>query len=458
MFPLTQDLIAQKEQELQRALHSADAEVVGSDLALEHLRHPLTGESGYTLPLTETVAGANLGIVQHANSRCIQFIFPVQGAQPVPAQTPAAPDYQFGFIRPRQLGPAVQAPTPWRLKAALQIGPAFAQEMAEAVERMHKAEALIDLSTGMRQAVTPAKLRQSSGQRVLLFIHGIFSSIGGAFGALASPTSAADGSTAAALLPELLTRYQGRVFGYDHWTIAKTPLQNACDLLDALPAGANWDVDLVCHSRGGLLVRALLAEAAAGIRLANEELAGMAARRAGKIRQVEKVFFVAAANQGSQLAEPDDVRNFLNVAALLASLTDCMALDVVIGLARWVVAAGFDLPSVQALASGSSLIADLGKTGSLLRNDDCHYARADFDYATSRLYESAVYIDRYLMQADNDLVVPYAGVTLPGDADAPDERMLAFGTPAQKQHEVWHTEFFKQYRMQQFLRAALLPA
>ena len=183
----------------------------------------------------------------------------------------------------------------------------------------------------------------------------------------------------------------------------------------------------------------------------------MAARRAGKIRQVGKVFFVAAANQGSQLAEPDDVRNFLNVVALLASLTDCMALDVVIGLARWVVAAGFDLPSVQALASGSSLIAELGKTGSLLRNDDCHYARADFDYATSRLYESAVYIDRYLMQADNDLVVPYAGVTLPGDADVPAERMLAFGTPAQKQHEVWHTEFFKQYRMQQFLRAALLP-
>lgn len=36
----------------------------------------------------------------------------------------------------------------------------------------------------------------------------------------------------------LVNAYHGNVFGYDHWTISKTPLENALDLLDKIPVGA----------------------------------------------------------------------------------------------------------------------------------------------------------------------------------------------------------------------------
>ena len=45
--------------------------------------------------------------------------------------------------------------------------------------------------------------------------------------------------------------YEGRVFGFDHRTLTKSPLQNAIEFLDAIPAGAN--LHLVTHSRGGLV-------------------------------------------------------------------------------------------------------------------------------------------------------------------------------------------------------------
>lgn len=101
-----------------------------------------------------------------------------------------------------------------------------------------------------------------------------------------------------------------------------------------------------------------------------------------------KVFFVAAANQGSQLANPDDICNFLNMAALLASKSRCFSLDVVIGLARLLVSAAFDLPSIQELSTTSSLVSDLNEIGSLMSDQNVYGARADFDCARSVLLEA----------------------------------------------------------------------
>ena len=50
---------------------------------------------------------------------------------------------------------------------------------------------------------------------------------------------------------EIHDRYEGRVYGFEHRTLTKSPLENALEFLNALPEDAN--LHLVTHSRGGLV-------------------------------------------------------------------------------------------------------------------------------------------------------------------------------------------------------------
>lgn len=453
MYVYQAGLAADKNLELQRALGAADTEIVGRDLALHAQVHPLTQERGLTLPITAPpIADANLTILQHKVNGCIQFAFPVQGAQPVPQLTPHAPSYAFGFIRARQLSDSVAANglLDWGVKAALHVAQdSVSLAVVREIEKHSKPEGFIALGRGYRALATQDELAAAKNQKVLLFVHGIFSSTEGAFGDL----GAVDDSTSC--MGQLLERYANRVFSYDHWSISKTPLQNAIDMLNAIPAGANWDVDIVCHSRGGLVVRSLLSVLAADARPSNPDLLQIAALRAGRIASIGKAYFVAAANQGSPLADPDAIRDFLNVAALLASGSSCLALDVVIGLARYVVSSGFNLPSVRELDSGSSLIEDLNNGATMLTAASTYFVRGDFDFSASPLLSIGVFLDRYLMKVDNDLVVPYDGLAMP-EFSVEQDHWLNFGTPAAKQGEVWHTEFFDQPQTQDFFRSGLL--
>jgi hypothetical protein len=454
MFNRSPGLTVAKEAQLQRALNHLKGETYSGNSSLQTLIHPLTSEFGYTLTLPTPEAGSsNLIIVQQKDTGIVQFVFPVHSAQPLLQAMPETRINNFGFIRPLQLGRTLLDDVKWVVRAALnipheiEIGAVLVA--ARAVEQLNKNEGLISLSRGYDQPVTTNELQAVQGQRVLLFVHGIFSSTQGAFSELGDPASKST-------MCELVKTYSGRVFGYDHWTISKTPLENALNLLDAIPEGANWDIDVVCHSRGGLVVRSLLSVIRDGAALANEDLRLVTKKRAGKIRNVGKVFFVAAANQGSPLADLDEIRDFLNLAAFLASKTECFALDVVIGLARAVVSASFDLPSVEALSSKSTLVQDLNRNVTLMANANIFGVRADFDHAQSVLLEGGVLLDKLLMRVDNDLVVPYAGVAAPNPNIAK-ERLLQFGNPEKKQGLVWHTEFFEQQDTHNFLGGQLIP-
>src|SRR5690606_35992629 len=82
---------------------------------------------------------------------------------------------------------------------------------------------------------------------VLLFVHGTFSTAQGGFGALPAAT-----------LAELDRRYGGRVVAYQHPSVSVTPSDNVSalgDLLEEVPGPLTLDV--VTHSRGGLVGRAL---------------------------------------------------------------------------------------------------------------------------------------------------------------------------------------------------------
>ena len=84
--------------------------------------------------------------------------------------------------------------------------------------------------------------------RALLLVHGTFSTAHGGFGGLPPETMAA-----------LHERYDGRVAAFDHASISVTPKRNAELLAALVPDGVSPEIDLVTHSRGGLVGRELAA-------------------------------------------------------------------------------------------------------------------------------------------------------------------------------------------------------
>jgi hypothetical protein len=149
----------------------------------------------------------------------------------------------------------------------------------------------------------PLRLPQDRAARVLLFVHGTFSSTIGGFGAIAATPWGEE------FLRAAHANYDA-VIGFDHPTLSGDPLENATDLLTRLQNIA-WPhpprFDVITHSRGGLVVRSL-----------TEHLLPVANFQA----TVERIIFVAATNGGTQLAEPDNWQAFIDLYTNL-SLAAC---------------------------------------------------------------------------------------------------------------------------------------
>jgi CHAT domain-containing protein/pimeloyl-ACP methyl ester carboxylesterase len=81
-----------------------------------------------------------------------------------------------------------------------------------------------------------------SDAHVLLFIHGTASNTKGSFGALHTDEASSEW--------EALTRtFKDHIYAFDHRTLSQSPIDNAVNLANALPDGAQ--LSLVSHSRGG---------------------------------------------------------------------------------------------------------------------------------------------------------------------------------------------------------------
>jgi hypothetical protein len=146
---------------------------------------------------------------------------------------------------------------------------------------------------------TSLKLPVDRPARILLFIHGIFSSTIGAYGSL----------TATAWGQEFLRAARANydaVIGFDHATLSEDPLENANDLLGRLEA-IHWKypphVDVITHSRGGLVIRSLL-----------EELLPLVESKV----HFERIIFVAAPNGGTNLAKPDNWSTLIDLYTNIA--------------------------------------------------------------------------------------------------------------------------------------------
>ncbi len=121
--------------------------------------------------------------------------------------------------------------------------------------------------------------------RVLLLVHGTFSSTAASFGQLQTSEEGR------AFLADAAARYD-LILGFDHKTLADTPAENASMILDALaalPLARGSTVDAIAFSRGGLVYRVLaeqlLPASTLDVRLG-------------------KAVFVGCTNAGTNLARP----------------------------------------------------------------------------------------------------------------------------------------------------------
>jgi hypothetical protein len=166
--------------------------------------------------------------------------------------------------------------------------------------------------TRWRHAADLSSLRlpENRAPRLLLLLHGTFSSTVGSFGALgATPWGRA-------FLHAASANYDA-VIGFDHPTLSEDPLENATELLRLLKQRFTGPVphfDVIAFSRGGLVFRSLV-----------EHLLPVDSWRA----EFGRAIFVAATNGGTGLAEPKNWHRLLdlytNLAAAAGSLVSAFA-------------------------------------------------------------------------------------------------------------------------------------
>lgn len=301
--------------------------------------------------------------------------------------------------------------------------------------------------------------------RVLLFIHGTFSSTVGGFGALAATPPGRD------FLRACMAHYDV-VLGYDHPTLSRRPEQNASRLLQLLRMQA-WGphapvIDLVAHSRGGLVARCLIEQALP----AHDWPA-----------TVRRAVLVGATAAGTELARPENWRAladlYTNLAvtagraiALVPGMTTAgmilsEAIATVGGLVKQIASDGLDedrVPGLAAMQPGSALLTRLGEldhegtaspycaiTSSFAARLDGDHEPREMPLRLVQLLTDSV-VGRLMRGVDNDLVVPTASMAALGRLGTADTLDLG-RTP-----RVYHTNYFVQPQVVQALGRWLLPA
>lgn len=253
-----------------------------------------------------------------------------------------------------------------------------------------------NLQTPDLSAIDLAKaVSTDAARRNLLFFHGTFSNASSAYSGLAT-TRGSNGKT---LFESLQPIYGNRIFAFDHFTVSRTPEENARTLLAALPKGPRL-FDVVTHSRGGLVLRTLVEDAAA--------LGPNASRF-----QLGRAVLVASPNDGTPLASPNRFQDLLNWLSNLVDLFPenpftTAAEFLTEGLAWLAHAVQVDIPGLAAMNSQGPLIHQLqGPPGPPPRAYSALAANFEPDRGLlQRMLDVGVDL---VFQTANDLVVPSEG-------------------------------------------------
>ncbi|MBA2305785.1 MAG: CHAT domain-containing protein, partial [Acidobacteria bacterium] len=269
------------------------------------------------------------------------------------------------------------------------------------------------------------------GKRCLLVIHGILSSVEGMLTRLPK-----------ASLERWCTAYEGRVLGFNHHSITMSPEENARFFLSSIKAALpndSLDIDIVCHSRGGIVARTLVERGA--------ELLPELNCRFGK------VFFVATPNQGSALGNAEHLVDMVDVFTnFLTNFPDgpvLYSVEVLLGIVKLLaLTAGSHLTGVESMATNGyiSTVLNAGRAP-----NPAAYAAAASNYTPAPGTDNAYLLWRFAdtvldrvfrdggQPVANDLVVPSDGVwQANGHPSFPIRDPLLFTG----KDGVWHSGFF----------------
>lgn len=278
-----------------------------------------------------------------------------------------------------------------------------------------------DYATVAARSLDAADWEAVGRGRALLMIHGTTSRAHTAFGDLPP-----------AVVAELHRRYEGRVFAFDHFTLSEDPRQNLDWFFRNLPDGQPLDVDIVCHSRGGLVSR-LLAERQSELSLGSRKL------------RVGKIVLAAVPNGGTTLADPRYMGDFVDAYTnLLNFLPDTGVVEAAEGLITVVkqlaVGALRGLEGLQSMNPKGDFIRSLNQ-GPVC---DTRYFALAADYEPAVPGFKAYALDRLtdkIFREHNDIVVPTHGVYREnGRGGFPVQEKFVFEPAA----GVGHTNFFAQ--------------
>lgn len=296
------------------------------------------------------------------------------------------------------------------------------------------------------------------GPDALLFVHGTFSSGDAFFRELQSHAPGRD------FLGRAAARYR-HVLAFDHPTLAVSPVLNALDLARRLE-GSPARLDVVCHSRGGLVTRWWL-------------------QGFGGAARTDRAVFVAAPLAGTSLASPARLRESLrfltNVGGALAQAAGMAAaaapfLAIPAALMKVVASVAGGLAATPALDAAIAMVPGLAamsrvgnnpEIGRLRRLGDadlpeCWAVRADFEPRDPgwRFWERFVRIGAraadwgadLVFGGPNDLVVDtVAMASLDDRVEIPRERVLDFP----RGERVHHCNYFAQRETVEHLERAL---
>ena len=317
--------------------------------------------------------------------------------------------------------------------------------LAEALERAlwrkrGLKEGWLKVSKETLAAGTLEPARPISPNRSLLFIHGTLSNAASAYRALADSN----------FFDRVKDTYADRVFAFDHFSLSRTPEQNARMLLEGLPEQTTT-FDVVTHSRGGLVLRNLVER---------EKQFGDLSRRF----KLGRAVLVASPNDGTPLATPqrwDDTVGWM--ANLLELFPDnpftTGAAFVANGLVWLANHASGDLPGLHSMDGEGDLIAAIQSPPGPPADA---YSALVANYQPTgevllRLVD--VGIDQFFASA-NDLVVPSEGgwrIDRSSATFIPAARIGCFGPGGNLRSDaVTHIDFFSHAETVDFLVNGLL--
>jgi triacylglycerol esterase/lipase EstA (alpha/beta hydrolase family)/CHAT domain-containing protein/tetratricopeptide (TPR) repeat protein len=268
----------------------------------------------------------------------------------------------------------------------------------------------------------PPDLKLMASGPALLVIHGFTGSIHGSFATMETD-----------LVRDVHRAYGRRTFAFDHPTLAVPPDENARWLLDQLPKGARLEVDIMAHSRGGLVARELAQ------RIKDPRL------------HVRSIVFVATPNAGTPLGDTERPQGLLNsltnlVGAIPGAAPIEMALELVQDIVLRSSLAG--LSGLIAMNPSGPYLAGLNKLAAKPGELTVRAITADFEPRTDSgiaLTARDKLIDLYFGGVRNDLIVPTISTYVTGGAFRipSTQRLMLDSSRAVNHSTFWNNDRFE---------------